>query len=280
MDYENNFQMMKTQFDRAWDWIIFCLIISDMKSTYSNMNNKIPAVDKAVQLLLRLSERNATQAELCATLGISQSTTYRILMTLQEHRWVAKRSGAAYSLGNGLLPLTRGIASELSLLERMTEKVSEISRKHQIACKLSVRKEDQQLTYFRAEPPGPVALTGQAGSTFPIIEGSVGAALLCDEPEEEISALVKSCNDDIPEKNNPQLLHDAISEIRECGTSLNCRKNRWNIAALSIPVRDSAGKVIAALTLIGSIDDFTPQKRLHWNKILNEMVADNAQEKP
>ena len=270
---------MKTQFDRAWDWIIFCLIISDMKSTYSNMNNKIPAVDKAVQLLLRLSERDATQAELSGALGITQSTTYRILMTLQEHRWVVKKSGAVYSLGNGLLPLTRGIAYKLSLLEKMTEKVTQISSEYQIACKLSVRKEEKQLTYFRAEPPGPVALTGQAGSTFPIIEGSVGAALLCDEPEEEISALVKSCSDDIPEKSDPQMLHDAIAEIRECGTALNCRKNRWNIAALSIPVRDSSGKVIAALTLIGSTDDFTPPKRRQWNEILKNTV-DNSQEKP
>ncbi len=238
------------------------------------MNNKIPAVDKAIQLLLLLSERDATQAELCAALGIAQSTCYRILMTLQEHRWVCEKGGAVYALSDGLLPLTRGISRELTLLERMTEKVTEISSRHGIACKLSVRKDDKQLTYFRAEPAGPVALTGQAGSTFPIIEGSVGAALLCDAADDELAALVASCGDDIPEKSEPQLLKDAIREVREIGTVLNNRKNRWNIAALSIPVRDSAGKVIAALTFIGSTDDFTPSKRLRWNKILNEMIQE------
>ena len=196
-------------------------------------------------------------------------------MTLQEHRWVLKKSGAVYSLGDGLLPLTRGMARKLSLLERMTEKVSEISSRHQIACKLSVRKEDKQLTYFRAEPPGPVSLTGQAGSTFPIIEGSVGAALLCDATDDEISTLVESCNDDIPEKTNPQLLRDAIMEVRESGTVLNNRKNRWNIAALSIPVRDAAGKVIAALTLVGSTDDFTPTNRKQWDNILKGIIEDD-----
>ena len=246
-----------------------------MKSTYSNMNNQIPAVDKAVQLLLLLSEREATQAELSRALGISMSTCYRILMTLQEHRWVVKKSGAVYLLGAGLLPLTRGMTRELSLLERMTEKVSEISSRHQIACKLSVRKEDKQLTYFRAEPPGPVALTGQAGSTFPIIEGSVGAALLCDASADEIAALVESCSDDIPEKTNPQLLRDAIMEVRESGTVLNNRKNRWNIAALSIPVCDATGKVIAALTVIGSTDDFTPSNRKQWDSILKGIIEDD-----
>ncbi len=250
-----------------------------MKLIYSNMNNKIPAVEKAVQLLLLLSEKDATQAELSRALGIAPSTAYRILMTLQEHRWVLKKTGAVYSLGDGLLPLSRGMARELSLLESMTAKVSEISSRHQIACKLSVRKDDMQLTYFRAEPPGPVALTGQAGSTFPIIEGSVGAALLCDATDDEIAALVESCNDDIPEKSNPQLLRDAIKEVRESGTVLNNRKNRWNIAALSIPVRDSTGKVIAALTVIGSTDDFSPTNRKQWNNILKGMIEENLQEK-
>jgi len=194
---------------------------------------------------------------------------------LQEHRWVLKKAGAVYSLGDGLLPLSRGMTHELSLLERLKEKVSEISSRHQIACKLSVRKDDKQLTYFRAEPPGPVALTGQAGSTFPIIEGSVGAALLCDATDAELASLMKSCGDDIPEKNNPELLHDAIMEVREHGTVLNNRKNRWNIAALSIPVRDAAGKVIAALTVIGSTDDFTPSNRKQWDNILKGIIEDD-----
>ena len=231
-------------------------------------------MDKAVQLLLRLAEKDATQAELGASLGISASTTYRILMTLQEHRWVCKKIGAVYSLGDGLMPLTRWIARELSLLERMTMKVSEIANRYQMACKLSVRQGDKQLTYFRSEPPGPVALTGQTGSTFPIIEGSVGAALLCDATEAEREKLVESCDEAIPEKSNPGLLHDAIREIHECGTALNNRKNRWNIAALSIPVRNSAGKIIAALTMIGSTEDFTPSKRQRWNRILCETIKD------
>ena len=59
------------------------------------MNNTIPAVEKAVQLLLALAEGEKTQAELSAGLGISMSTAYRILTTLQAHRWVRKNSGAA-----------------------------------------------------------------------------------------------------------------------------------------------------------------------------------------
>ena len=238
------------------------------------MNNTIPAVEKTVQLLLALAAGEKTQAELSAELGISMSTAYRILTTLQAHRWVRKRSGAAYSLAEGVLPLARGISPEIALLECAERKVSELVRRHDIACKLSVREGDRQLTCFRAEPPGPVSLTGRNGSSFPLIEGSVGAALLSEDSEAEIAALAAACRDDIPEKGRPELILAGIREVRERGTVLNASKNRWHIAALSIPLHGRTGAVIAALTLIGGEEDFTGGKRRCWDKIMKECAAE------
>ena len=50
------------------------------------MNNKIPAVEKTIALLELLAKlpEGATQAELKKELGISMSTAYRILQTLQK----------------------------------------------------------------------------------------------------------------------------------------------------------------------------------------------------
>ena len=166
--------------------------------------NKIPAVDKTIQLLTALSEKDFSQAELSEKLDISMSTAYRILMTLQAHRWVRKKAGGIYTLAEGLLPLTRGISDDVTLLEKIAAQLPALAEKHQIACKLSIRQEEEQLTFFRAEPPGPVALTGQPGSTFPLIEGSVGAALLADASEKEIRELIAACSADIPEKKEPE----------------------------------------------------------------------------
>ena len=238
------------------------------------MNNTIPAVDKTVQLLLALAEGEKTQAELSSELGISMSTAYRILTTLQLHRWVRKHAGAAYTLAEGLLPLTGGISPELALLENAERKVTEISLRYNIACKLSIREGDRQLTCFRAEPPGPVSLTGQNGSSFPVIEGSVGAALLSGESEAAVAALTDACRDDIPERGHPELVLAGIRELRERGTVLNLSKNRWHIAALSIPLHNRGGAVIAALTLIGVKEDFAGEKRRRWDMIMKTIAAE------
>lgn len=234
--------------------------------------NRIPAVDKTIQLLTALSEKDFSQAELNEKLDISMSTAYRILMTLQAHRWVRKKAGGIYTLAEGLLPLTRGISDDVTLLEKIAAQLPALAEKHQIACKLSIRQEEEQLTFFRAEPPGPVALTGQPGSTFPLIEGSVGAALLADASEKEIRELIAACSADIPEKKEPELLFNAVREARCRGAVLNARPNRWNIAALSVPVRDHAGNVIAALTIVGCGEDFAGNKRNEWELLLKSFI--------
>ena len=238
------------------------------------MNNIIPTVDKTILLLQVLAGRDATQSELSRELGITMSSAYRILMTLQHHNWVRKKSGASYALSEGILPLLHGVAEDMSVLERACRQVTSIAENRNMACKLSIRRGGEQLTYFRAEPPGPVSLTGQSGSTFPLIEGSVGAALLSGEPPEKVEEAIAECPADIPEKQNPELLRAGIREVQERGCVLNLRRNRWNIAAFSIPLHDCVGRVVAALTLIGNQEDFTGKERRRWEKILKDAARE------
>lgn len=233
------------------------------------MNNTIPAVDKTVRFLLALAERPHTQSELSEKLGTAMSTAYRILTTLQEHDWVRK-DGTVYSLSRGLMPLIRGCDSEMDFLERARKQADMVSQKHGIACKISIRRGDQQQTWHRVEPPGPVALTGIAGSLFPIFEGSVGAALLADESEKVIRELIEASTAPLPETEDPELVFVRIREIRTRGTVLNSNKNRWGIAAMSIPLRGRRGRVSAALTLIGARSDFAGKRRAGWDAVLKE----------
>ena len=233
------------------------------------MNNTIPAVDKTVRFLLALSERPHTQAELSEKLGTAMSTAYRILTTLQAHDWVRKE-GAVYSLSGGLVPLIGSCDSEMELLERAKKQADMISERYGIACKLSIRQGNQQKTFHRVEPPGPVALTGIVGSLFPIFEGSVGAALLADESEEVIRELIETSPVKLPETADPELVFDRIREIRARGTVLNSSKNRWGIVAMSIPLRDRRGRVSAALTLIGARPDFAGKRRTGWDTVLKK----------
>ena len=236
------------------------------------MNNTIPAVDKTIQLLEMLSKGAYTQSELSRTLEISMSSCYRILQTLLAHNWVEKNDSGVYTLSTGVLPLLKFFDRDLELLKKARAKVDEICLKHHIACKLSLRRGNLQITEYRAEPAGPVTLTGVPGSTFPLVEGSVGAALLADDSDENIISCLAGCDAPIPEKEDPELLRAAVAEVRRNNCVLNMRKNRWNIAALSVPLRNTSGRIFAALTLIGSVDDFAGTRRKKYEELLKKAV--------
>ena len=238
------------------------------------MNNKIPAVEKTIALLELLAKlpEGATQAELKKELGISMSTAYLILQTLLKHKWIRKNADTKYSLDNGLLPLLYPFRNSMELLEHAQKVIDRVSAENEMACKLSIRRGTEQVTIMRAEPEGPFALTGQVGSSFPVIEGSVGAALLCGESDDEIMELIQECNTDLAEKQEPELVLKAVGEVRMKGYAVNLRKNRWNIAAMSMPVRDAEGSVIAAITLIGAESDFAGKKRSKLVSVLKDAV--------
>lgn len=226
------------------------------------MNNRIPSVDKTASLieLLAASRAPLPQSILAKRLGITPSTTYRILQTLIAHRWVRKTQKNGFELWNGMMPVVYYFHDNLDRLEQARELLNRIAEEHQFACKLSVRRGNEQVTIMRAEPHGPYSVVGHKNATFPLIEGSVGAALLCDESEETLRALAQTCKSDIAEARDPQLLLKAVAQMKTDGHFVNSGNNRWRICAISAPVRTPSGDIIAALTFLGTESDFSKQK--------------------
>jgi len=227
------------------------------------MKNTIPAVEKAMATLVLLaSARNgASQAALQQGTATTASTAYRILQTFLKHDWVRKRQDGHYELSHGLLPLLLAFRQRLEHFDHAQGILDRLASENDIACKLSIRQDNEQLTLLRAEPDAPIALTGRSGSRFPLIEGTVGAALLSREDDERIGELIHDCPTAIAEKEQPELVFNAVRDIRRRGYAVNIRKNRWNIAAMSAPVSNADGAVIAALTIIGLEADFQGKKR-------------------
>lgn len=224
----------------------------------------VPAVEKTVAVLglMAASQQGLTHAFIARSCGITPSTCYRILQSLLKYDWIEKHPDGTFTLGTGLLPLALCAASSATgHWDRAHEILTDLSEKTALAAKLSIRENTEQVVLARADVPGPVRISGKTGARFPIAEGSVGAALLADADEEECSVLLASCTADIPEKKEPDLLWKSVSFVKRNDYLLNTEKNRWRIGALSVPVRDPAGRVAAALTLLGPADDFT-KKRL------------------
>jgi len=226
-------------------------------------SHTIPALEKALEMLelLATAQDGLRQTELCARLGLSTSTAYRMLRTLLARNWLVRRKNGVFALGNGMLPIFTRFQSSVQRISAARKAVHSLSERIDMACKLSVRRGSEQVTIERAEPMGPYSLLGEVNSSFPVIEGSVGAALLADEGQDAIRRLADGCILDLLEKRKPETVLRGVAAVRRDGYVLNTNPNRWNVAAMSAPVRDTAGSVVCAMTIIGTKKDFSGKER-------------------
>ena len=243
-----------------------------MKTTNLNI---IPAVDKAAGMLECLggSISGMSQAELCRSLNITQSTCYRIIQTLLEHKWICRCGGNRYDIAPGLLPVTEKLTDATRRFRHLQPQLEILSTRTGLSCKLSIRQGQDQVTILRAESPRPMAVSGRVGTHFPLIEGSVGAALLCGTERKDILSLAEACREDIAESSDPQIILKRIENLQQDGFCLNSKRNRWNVNAMSTTLSDASGHVSAALTLLGFADEFEPEKLAGLKNALQETAA-------
>lgn len=232
----------------------------------------VPAVEKALAILSALAESPSglKQPELARRCGITASTCYRILQTLCRSFWVEKRNSLFFP-GNGFLPLLLRLSGENGNWPFVQTLLDDLSKQTRLASKFSIRQGAEQVVLARAESPGPFSISGRAGARFPLIEGSVGAALLADASRAELGQLLRDCADpEIPEKRDPALLFESVEFAHEHRYFLNTCRNRWRIGALSVPLSGEDGRIAAALTLLGMAEDFSVEKMPCYLRILRK----------
>ena len=93
----------------------------------------VPAVDQAARVLLCLAKNRSsrmTLTEICNSVGIHKSKGYAILNTLMKFGFVRKEAeGKTYSLGLGLISLSRKVLDGLNFGEAAAPFLSRLARK-------------------------------------------------------------------------------------------------------------------------------------------------------
>jgi len=183
-------------------------------------------------------------AEKCQASG---TTCYRAIQTLLAHGWIYRCGDGKYAISAvfGRLAAQSGFLQ----LRRLQPLLEELARESNLAAKVSIREGESQVACLRAEAPGPIGVSLKAGTRFPVVEGTVGAALLCASPLAEIRGLCRKCDETL-EEHDEALVARRVRAVRERGWLFSGKVTRWGIQAMSAPLRH--GRIVfAALTLIG-----------------------------
>jgi len=169
---------------------------TDMKDQATKANERyiVPAVEQALRILFHMSQAGATHMTLMdvfTEVGINKSKVFCILHTLQKFGVVQRDvGGKGYSLGPGLIALSRKVIDNMSIIKLAEPFLKELSDKAGGTATLGLIAENSVFVVAKHEVEKDVGVTIRVGHRFPLTMGSNGKAIAAFLPKEQLEKLL------------------------------------------------------------------------------------------
>ena len=219
----------------------------------------IPVLDKTFRVLHALAEdvRDGTSSGIARRLGISQSTCYRILRTLEASDWIRPREPSGYEISLGLLPIVRPLLDVERIGRRAQDILDRLAADLQLTVKLVARQGRSQVGIAVGQPRKSIGILAPVGLSYPVVIAASGAALLSDLTSPELEKLIATTPPDDWRHDNPEELRRRVAKCRRGRTCENIGFHPAGIDAIARRVKFEGFPL--ALTLIGLRGEITEQ---------------------
>lgn len=235
-------------------------MIRTSKSCYTIQN-----VDKAFELLEAIAEStgSATLPELAARLNLSRNKTFRLISTLGERDLVERDTlTGRYQLGISAYELAQRFLHTASLINHAHPVMEQLARKHHEAVYMTVLKGEEVLFLDMVDCEQQIKAVPLVGKRFPFFTNAAGKALKAQESVDLLEKLRRG-KPGIPD---PKQLTSELFDIRQKGVAVDYGGLGDGINSVAVAVKDYAGKVVGALTMLG------PSFRLFAERVENEII--------
>ena len=214
----------------------------------------IRAVERALSLLDVFSRerRKLTLDELTKLSGLSKPTVFRLLSTLQNHRYIlTDKSDGRYQLSSVFLALASSALVSFNLGTVTRPHLVELRNKAQATALLGVLVEDRLVYLDKREGKGPVRLAADIGwRRDPPNYGMLGMTLMAYlDPSEADRLLAEYPLSGYTRKSITDLLlfKHRLQEIRERGYTVEFGEAIEGVWGVAAPVWNSDREVVAAV---------------------------------
>ena len=243
----------------------------------SKPGSTIKSLVKTLRLLKLFSpQRNLWTAEdMVSILGYHKSSVQRILATLESEGFLSRLTPrrSEYRLGPDILFL--GNVAEMSLDLRSIARPIMVELVHRVreTSYLCVADRGQCLYVDKVECSQPIRIINQVGQRNPMHCTGVGKALMSGMADDAINRLIESRGLNAHTRHtitDPRRLRRELESIRSKGIALDNEELDLGVKCVAAPIKDSSGAVVAAISLSGPTQRFTPAAVRRFEKDIKE----------
>jgi IclR family KDG regulon transcriptional repressor len=226
----------------------------------------VRAVERAMQILSAFDGQHAALgvSEIAQATGLHKATTHRILMTLFYGGFLERTgAGERFRLGLRLVELGLGALRGLDFRRAAFPYMQQLVERFQEICTLAIFDRGQMLYVEVVHSEHSLTIAARVGRRLPAHCTASGKVLLAFLPPEVVEPILNAPLAAYTEKTitSPERLREELKAVRQRGYALADEEFEVGIWAISAPIRDLDGKVIAAMSIP------FPTKRLRRERI-------------
>lgn len=219
--------------------------------------SNVQSIERALNLLKTLSNypEGIQITRLSEQVGMTKSTTHRLLSTLVNMHYVTKDAETdKYKLGTEIIYLSRNLLSNMNVINVAKPYLEKLSRDVNETVHLCIADHGQIMYVDKIESNRPVRMSSQIGSRAPMYCTGIGKVLLSGMPEHQYEEIVSKTEFVLhtPQTvKNKEELFEQVQRAKELGYALDDVEKEDGLRCIAAPIYDFSGMIIASFSISG-----------------------------
>ena len=225
----------------------------------------VRAVDRAMQILSAFDGEHADRgvSEIAQATGLHKATAHRIMMTLLNGGFLERApDGERFRLGIRVVELGLGALRGLDLRRAAFPYMQQLVERFDETCDLGVFDRGMVLYVEVVHSRHSLTIAARVGRRLPAYCTASGRVFLAFLPPEIVEPILNGPFEVCTAKTvtSPTKLREELEATRQRGYAIDDEEFEAGIRAVSAPIRDIDGNVIAALSVPGPINRMPPER--------------------
>jgi len=212
----------------------------------------VASVERAFKLLHAVRATDGTISALSRATDLPVATVSRLMGSLEQAGAVL-RSGKAYRIGPTVAELADADAVVYDLLALATGHLSDLAAHSSETAGLAEAVGDDLVHLGQVATEHDVAVRDWTGVRVPAHSGAIGCVLMAWWPDDQLDAYLSGELEAFSPQTvvDPTAIRHRVADIRSHGSCWTTDEYAVGVTTVAAPVRDSAGRAVAAIHVHG-----------------------------